>query len=207
MPPAARDSSVLIMHRRDDSMDGIISMWGGLMKQLSFHHKRFLQLLTQKLFAEIIAPSLVEPVLDVRRETVQFWLIEICTSPEWSSTRKRGRIIEMEMMWICIQNPNVWTNAILSALRKWQQQQRLNAILEENINGPVPITAHAAPPDSQTQKVSKEDLAELRAYQEVWLENTENSPEEQNGAGSPARAAGGWSKLAGEWTAKPFGTI
>lgn len=205
--PATGKVNRLIFDRLGDAMDGIISMWNGLLKHLTFHQQLFLNLLTQKLITQIISLSLIDPKVDIDRETVHFWLLEIYTSREWTSARKRGKINANDLLTICLENPNLWTDSVASALINQPVCRKLGQIYKDRITASVTITAQATPHDSQAPKISEEKLADLLAYQQVWLEELEISRKEEKGAGSPNLAAGGWQKWSGEWIAKPFGTI
>lgn len=182
-------------------------MWGGLLKDLTFHQRPFLNLLTQKLIDQIILPSLIDAQVDAYRETIHFWLLEIYTSPGWSSARRRGKINANDLLIICLENPNLWTDSIASALANQPICKKLGQIYKDRIKTPVMMTAQAAPHDSQASKISEEKLADLLAYQRVWLEELEISRTGENDAGRPKPAAGGWQKWSGVWTAKPFGTV
>ena len=188
-------------------MDGIISMWSTILKHLTFHQRPFLNLLTQKLIAQIISPSMIDPKVDAHRETVHFWLLEIYAGREWSSARKRGKINANDLLIICLENPNLWTYSTAFALINQPVCRKLGQVYKDRITAPVTMTAQAAPDDSQAPKISEEKLADLLAYQKVWLAELEISRREEKGAGSPKIGAGGWQKWAGDWTAKPFGTI
>lgn len=188
-------------------MDVTISLWSSLLKDLTFHRREFLNLLTQKLFAQIILPSRINPKVDVRRESIHFWLLEIYTSREWSSARKRGKINANDLLIICLENPNLWTDSIAFALVNQPVCRKLSTIHRDRITAPVTKTVQAASHESQAPQISEEKLADLLAYQQVWLEELGILRKEENGAESPKLAAGGWQKWSGEWTAKPFGTI
>ena len=184
-----------------------MSMWGGLLRKLTFHQRPFLNLLTEKLIAQIISPSLIDPKVDVHRETIHFWLLEIYTSPEWSSARKKGKINAEDLLVICLENPNLWTDSIACPLANQPVCRKLSQIYKDRITIPVIMTMQAAPHDSLASKITKEKLTALLAYQQVWLEELEISRRGDNDAGSPKQSVGGWQKWVGGWTAKPFGMV
>lgn len=204
---AAGNVNGLTVDRLGDDMDGIMSMWGGLLRDLTFHQRPFLNLLTEKLIAQIISPSLIDPTVDVHRETIHFWLLEIYTGPEWSSARRRGKINAKDLLIICLENPNLWTDSIAFALANQPVCRKLGQIYKDRVTIPVIMTMQATPHESQALKITKEKLADLLAYQQVWLEELEISRRGDDDAGSPKQAAGGWQKRFGVWTAKPFGTV
>lgn len=206
-PMPRRDIKMLIIHRLGDTMDGAISVWGSLLRQLTFHQRSFLNILSQKLITQITSPSLIEPEVDTHREAVHFWLLEIYLSRDWSSARKRGKINAEDLLLSCLQNPNLWTGKITFAIINQPSSRRLNTIYEDRIAAPLRMTARATSQSPQPSKISDKDLADLLAYQQVWLEEAEKPGQQEGGSGSPKLAAGGWRKCTGEWTAKPFGTV
>lgn len=193
--------------RRGKTPDGIFPLWGGLLKQLAFHQGPFLNLLVQGLIAHIISPSLIDPKVDDRRETVTFWLLEIHISQEWSFARKRGKTNADDLLFICLQNPNAWTNRLASALANQPGRRRLNEIYGDRIAVAIATTAQVPPDDSEPPRAPEGHLADLLAYQRIWLETAGGLREEENGARSFTLPAGGWGKWGGEWTGKPFGTL
>ena len=205
--PGPRGILILMALRLGDSMDDTFSLWEPLLKQLTYHQKPFLNLLTQMLINQIISPSLTEPEVDVHREAVHFWLLQIYTSQEWSSARKRGKINADDLLSICLQNPNFWTNPIACAIVNEPGGSRLGTIYEDRIDAPAMVTAQAAPHDSPTPKIPEGNLADLLAYQEVWLQAVEDSQKENIDPNIPTLPVGGWQKWVGEWTPKPFGTV
>ena len=186
-------------------MDGVFSLWGGLLKQLTFHQKPFLTILVEALTLQITSPSLTEPTIDASREAVTFWLLEIYVSTEWSAARKRGKLIVDTLLSICLQNPNPWTSPLASAIANEPGHRRLKEIYGDRIA--VPVTEPASADNPPIRRISAGDLADLLAYQKVWLETTVGPQESVNGAQNSMLPTGGWAKWVGKWTAKPFGTI
>lgn len=186
-------------------MDGIFSLWGSLLKQLTCHQGPFLTLLVEALTVQIISPSRTESTIDASREAVTFWLLEIYVSKEWSAARKRGKLSVDALLSTCLQTPNPWTSPLASAITNEPGHRRLKEIYGDRIAASV--TEQATTDNSPIRRIAAGDLADLLAYQKIWLETTMGPGESVNEAQSPMLPTGGWAKWDGKWTAKPFGTI
>lgn len=212
--------------RPGDRMDGIFSMWGILLRQLTYSKGPFLRLLGDALIEPIISPFLTEPKADASREGMTSWLLEIYLGPEWSTARRRAKISVDALLLTCLENPNPWTGSLASALVHEPGHERLKEIYGDRVPAsmiepaafameqatpgakqaalaPVLAAPEALPP----RRMSGAQLDDLLAYQKVWLETMRKEPEQADGAPSTMQQRGGWAKWGGTWTARPFGMI
>jgi ribosomal biogenesis protein LAS1 len=179
------------------TMDGLFSSWDGLLKQLTFHQAEFLILLTEALAMRLISPFLMEPKIDTYREAVTSWLIHIYVSKEWSAARKRGKVNPQALLSTCLQNPNTWTSRIASAIVSEPCHKSTKDIFGARVAALA--MEQAALEASASPRIPAEDLDNVLASYATWLETTD--------VRNPRPHEGGWQKMEGRWTSKPFGTI
>ncbi len=178
-------------------MDVLFSSWDSLLKQLTFHQAEFLSLLTEALVMRLISPFLMEPKMDTYREAVTSWLVHIFVSKEWSAPRKRGKVNPQALVSTCLQNPNLWTSRIASAIVSEPSHKSTKDIFGARVAALA--IEQAALEASPSPRVPTEDLDDALASYATWLETTD--------VRNPRPRGGGWQKMDGRWTSKPFGTV
>lgn len=99
-------------------MEGAFAIWGNLLRRLSVHQKRFLEILLGRMSYIVAQTSQLALQLDAFREAVSIWILHIFTSDPWTQPRTKDLVSQLRGMIVndCIMDPNCWSTPLARKL-------------------------------------------------------------------------------------------
>ena len=122
--PVQRCESLLLLtvqmatnsYRLGRHMDEVFSTWHDLLQMLSVQQGQFLPMLIDAIVVHITSPSLMDVIIDLYREAIAMWFIQICTVQQWASKTKKLNLDESTILSSCLQNSNYWALQLATAM-------------------------------------------------------------------------------------------